>query len=698
MKIEIAEPGRMKPTGSSLLRLIQNNSMPFLDLLVREAIQNSLDAADEESDYVSVDLITGSFNSKELSKELEGITDSLNKKYPADKYEFIAIADSNTVGLTGKLHHDDVTGNDYGNLIKLVYDICKPQNNEGAGGSWGLGKTVYFRIGIGLVIYYSRIVNENGCYESRLAASLVENEMNEDSLIPVINGELKTGIAWWGEEIQNNKTIPIRDEKYIKKILSIFNIEPYEGTKTGTVIIIPYINSDELLKNNQAEYLDNEGKQIWPYWCYKLDDYLVVAVQRWYAPRLNNAYYPYGKWLRVRINNRCLTYDSMEPVFQIIQGLYNRAVNKKTEYYDILHKHDIKIGSIRLNRILNDPEAGVVAFTKVNRNMLKMCPPDNKHSPYMYFNCGITESERNRPVVTFTRKPGMLISYETTGHWADTIEETNSNEFVIGIFVLNSKNSIPEIGISLEEYIRRSEMAAHNSWNDFTVNSVNPRIVSRIQKHVKNKISKEYFGMDDLDDWTKIRSGLSKLLGDLLLPPENFGRRASGNSVRENDNTIRRRIIENHKDITLTVIEDSIRYTFQGIEIPLMLKTKSAIKKAVIMIGIESETGNITASEWEKDLGINLPFDIEAIDVSFIILNKSDFKYLNDFIVNKSSPDKEINGLKLSLLTSERGSSYGFIIKSEQKLSYEMKLTVKLNLRNRNIRTILNVEASEGES
>lgn len=40
MKIEIAEPGRMTQSGSSLLKLIQNNNMPILDLLVRESIQN----------------------------------------------------------------------------------------------------------------------------------------------------------------------------------------------------------------------------------------------------------------------------------------------------------------------------------------------------------------------------------------------------------------------------------------------------------------------------------------------------------------------------------------------------------------------------------------------------------------------------------------------------------------------------------
>ena len=40
MKIELAEQGRMTQTGSALLRLFQNQTVPLLDLVVRESIQN----------------------------------------------------------------------------------------------------------------------------------------------------------------------------------------------------------------------------------------------------------------------------------------------------------------------------------------------------------------------------------------------------------------------------------------------------------------------------------------------------------------------------------------------------------------------------------------------------------------------------------------------------------------------------------
>ena len=167
MRIEIAEPGRMTQSGSSLLKLIQNHKTPVLDLLVRESIQNSLDARKQDSRSVTVEFLTGQFSSRKLGAELEGITSALVERYPADTCQYLAVCDSETVGLTGEMDVQNVKNNNYGNLLKLVYEICKPQEAEGAGGSWGLGKTVYFRIGIGLVIYYSRISEGDGKYSSR---------------------------------------------------------------------------------------------------------------------------------------------------------------------------------------------------------------------------------------------------------------------------------------------------------------------------------------------------------------------------------------------------------------------------------------------------------------------------------------------------------------------------------------------------
>ena len=59
MQIEIASPyDKMSESGSSLLRLIQNNDTARLDLLVRESLQNCLDAGDRTSKSVKVQYVS----------------------------------------------------------------------------------------------------------------------------------------------------------------------------------------------------------------------------------------------------------------------------------------------------------------------------------------------------------------------------------------------------------------------------------------------------------------------------------------------------------------------------------------------------------------------------------------------------------------------------------------------------------------
>ena len=83
MKIEIAKLGRMSQTGSSLMTLYQDKQTPVLDLLAREAVQNSLDAGAsvsihaESKKYVEVRFLTGDFCPAKLNSILEGSTNAL---------------------------------------------------------------------------------------------------------------------------------------------------------------------------------------------------------------------------------------------------------------------------------------------------------------------------------------------------------------------------------------------------------------------------------------------------------------------------------------------------------------------------------------------------------------------------------------------------------------------------------------------
>jgi len=692
MKIEVAEPGRMTQSGSSLLKLIQNNDMPILDLFVRESVQNSLDAKNETDKYVTIKFRTGSFNKGRLNNEFEGITEELNKRYKDEEYDYISITDTNTVGLTGKLHYDDLSDNQYGNLLKLIYEISKPQDVEGSGGSWGLGKTVYFRVGIGMVLYYSRIRKESGEYESRMAACLVENENNPNSLIPQYKGKSKRGIAWWGEEKGENKTQPITDKEYIKCMLDLFNIEPYKEEETGTTIIIPYINYEELLSNNQVVYTTADGKPIKQFWQESVDEYLRISLQRWYSPRLNNVLYPYGKFLRTSINSNGITKDSMEPAYQIIQALYNRAVTiRKVQLDDILSGVDIKCEKIILRNVLKYSEAGTLCFIKANRELLKMNHPDNKPSPYEYFNCIYAHGEKNKPIITFTRKPGMLVSYENVGEWTDGIQSTDNDNYIIGVFVLNSENEVTGIPekYSLEEYVRKGEMADHTSWNDFSFNNNNQRIVSKIQGHVRGKISKEFTEYDE-SQIQKKSSEFGKVFGDLLLPPENFGKKPSV-SLKDRSQP---RHIEKHGDVILAVEKNNIKYMEDGIEVRTSVTAKNKIHNMMLSIGIDAEGGTITFDQWKEKMRMNFPFNIEYIKIKLITFD--DETGLNSAIILDKNNLKQIyDGLIIEQLRSDN-DCYGFRINSKEAHKYKVECSIKINMKRRDFKPAFIIEADRG--
>ncbi len=677
MQIEIAEPGRMTQTGSSLLRLIQNNNMPVLDLLVRESIQNSLDARKMNSKYVEVDYLTGKFNSDRLADELDQLTEPLKKRFGNKEYDYLAIRDSNTSGLTGGMDYKRVKNNKYGNLLKLVYEICKPQEAEGAGGSWGIGKTVYFRIGIGLVIYYSRIQKDDGTYESRLAASYVENETLPDAMIPVYKGMSKRGIAWWGKEIDNNSTQPITDENYINKFLEIFRVDPYSDNGTGTTIIIPYINSEELLLNNRVEYLNDQNQEIIPFWGHKIEDYLSIAVQRWYAPRLNNKHYAGGAYLRAKINNTGISYDRMEPIFKVVQELYNRS-NYVYEEDIICEIEEKGTEEIKLRKYLEESTIGVLSYVKISRDFLKMNAPDNKPEPYMYFNNEMRDKDVNLPTVCYTRKPAMIISYENVGAWVSNIPPTNKDEYIIGIFVLNSYNNLKDSTNtnSLEEFIRKSEKADHTSWSDWSEGNFNPRFVSKIQANVSKIISRE-FSHEEVANKSKVNSGLGKMFGDMLLPPENFITSISNPTSKKH--AVSNNLNSNHNIAKFQIDTVNIRYSENTMSIPVILRTtsKTKIKRAKFEMLIDSENKKISISEWEDKLGISAPFSIKKFIIDIDSIDSIKYGEKVEVLYDENM---KIGDLNFDGIYSDDGTCYGFKINSEDVHQIKIIITIHVDI------------------
>lgn len=643
MEIEIAKMERMSQTGSSLLRLIQNSHTPVLDLLVRESIQNSLDAAANDHTPVKFDISINRYRNENVAKHFKGIDQKLLERFSTVE-SGIVLRDKNTVGLTGPIHQDDVENNQFGNLLKLIYEISMPQEKKEAGGSWGLGKTVYFRIGIGLVIYYSRIKLEDGTYQSRLAACLVEDESREDSLIPA-QGNNKRGIAWWGELHDEDSTKPISNETFIKRFLADFNVQPFADDETGTTIIIPYVDSDKLLIKPEQDEEGQETGQV-PWWYSSMEKYLNVAIQRWYAPRIDNPNYKYGNYLIPSIDNTDITTKTMEPMFRIVRGLYNYSESNEKDHF--IQNDHLKVENVVVHRDLESNIAGRIAFIKVNHEELQMVPPYNKWSPYEYIDeHSYSTSESNVAIICYVRKPGMIINYEVDSKWTQGIETTNDDQYIIGIFIPKSNNIVKLPDISLDEYLRQGEKADHSSWEDTNHKEKRFTIVERMQKRTAQAI-KDVFNKEE-EKVKGTRSGaLSASLASSLLPPVGFGK-SPAQKVKKGSETSTKSSPKGSFNIV------GSRKSGDNLIVTVEVSPKKDQSYAMIEALIESE-GNrkIRGDNWERDIRTEFPIEIDSArilsqhDMAVNFLETNEFSIKNQMFI-KLVKERESFVIDLSL-------------------------------------------------
>lgn len=614
MKINIPEQTPMSMSGSSVLSSIQNNSMSTIDLMIRESLQNSLDAGiDNIGIYRSVDVnyTIGKFTKTNLTNELEGISVDLKNKIKETECSFISIEDKNTVGLNGKIKYSDAKEK-YGNFRKLVYEIAKPQTKEDAGGSWGYAKTVYFRVGIGLVVFYTRF-KENGEYVERLACTYIEDETKYNSLLHNIKRNNR-GIAWFGDE-QNGSPYPIENHDYISNFLKIFDLKCYAGRETGTKIIIPFINKKELLNdiNYKKEYWNNNC-----FWKDNFEETLENAILQWYAPRINNKNYKevFDKpFLKVYINNQKIKFNDDENYFfKVISELYNLALlnNYNISYNpDINHILDYDVKTVKYSK-LKGQNSGSIAFCKIPIKSFEL-------SPYTYIGIENNTSNGNRPIIGFCRKPGMIVDYQISNKWADKIPNTPEDEILIGIFVLNS-NAIFKDCFKLELYIRKSEMADHNAWDDVYIEEKNyGKVVATICKNTK-KIIQDSLKENELNKPRRI-IGISQKLGKLFLPTTGYGSTPqTGIKPKPKEKSTITRSRNGSTLKTGNVI--NINNTLSSIDFELnLLNHNASIDISILGIGNLNTWNNLM----NKDNTVQkkaFPINIKQIQISTISINK----------------------------------------------------------------------------
>ena len=681
--------------GSVTLKSLQNDCIPELDLLVREAIQNSSDASlGEPGDKFKVNFNTGHFCPFCLNGFMTGLKARLNSLFPGDSAEFLEIRDTETCGLTGCIHKSEITDDDHGNFFKLIFDTGKKQTQAGAGGNWGFGKSVYYRVGIGIVIFYSRVKTADGKFESRLIITLVEDESkkNPDGSDATLLHELSdkaVGKAWWGVN-EKEDFLPITDPDIINAVLDVFGLSPFKETETGTSIIIPYIDPERLLGDiipHEAGLSDDAVESFTSVWGGDIESYLRLAIQRWYAPKIHNRVLPQicnnQKWLHVSVNNKPIRKDDMLPFFKLVQELYTSAFAniKRPEYVPPQDaRYKIIPCRIKLNNCFaGESTAGYVSVAKVSKEQLYGDNESVSLSPYMY--CGRFKTERgqNEPVLMYTREPGMVIEYAISGDWVKGIPWPESeDDYLFAFFVPDTEKQLrPNLevkehaGKTLGEYLRSCEKSDHMGWAD----PAKIKIVEKIQRNTVRKIC-ELRNADAEKRVEATASRLSGKLGKLLMPRVGYakGTRTGGGSGGGGGRGSAR-------NLSFEILNQS--FSGNDLEIEYRIKMMHTKKNADISLVIESEGGRIDPASWQQDIGTPFPAAIVSASVSNII--SSELKETEEInaVCTRTSPEYEGEKISFNIGKEEGCSAYTSFSVCSRIIGPEILGTLKIHARDK---------------
>lgn len=605
MDLEILKTEKMAQTGETLPSLMGDVLLP-LDLLVRESVQNSLDAAKkkERNERVGVDFIVGDFDSDRFCGFLDcELSDTILKEFGNGRQRFLSIRDSGTVGLTGRMEDDS------SNLSKLVYQVFQKQQAKGAGGSCGVGKTTYFRIGKGIVFYYSAFPTRSG-HETRLAGIVTDDPKKKR----IIRSKNSRGIAFFGQYrskdaagTDNDSTEPVSDPLIAKDFLDIFGLKPYDLTESGTTIIIPYIDEKDLLDRCRPRSIDGT---VQPQWASSIANYIAMASQRWYFARVNNQLYD-GPWLKLSINGKPLSKDAMHPFFRLLQDMYNHSKRASNTEGPIIHSESIR------KKVVEGSVVGDLIWTCINpleyglyRNRYR-----DVHSLVEGF-----DADKNDGIMMFMRRPAMCVRYVCgDSQWMPQNAVSEGDMIIVSLFKLNSDARLPEetvtgmrsrgrTGIAtLEDYVRACEREDHYDWTDLS----GMDIVQKIKTSVRTKLAESF---DKREDTSKdgVQHSVSAKLTRAFMP--------SPDIHAENGSTGRRGFRGGSRNKASFEITDSV-FDDGVIRIGFSLRTYTG-ENTTIKLVVHGETSTYDENDWKSSIGTDFPYSIRGVTITRITCRK----------------------------------------------------------------------------
>lgn len=205
-----------------------------LEAVVRESIQNSLDAVNDIEQPVMVRFLY-SRAQKSAGTLFSGLKDHLVESgIPATGlgdfgFEFFAIEDFNTTGLTGETSYTECLNDGDGNFCNFWWVDGSSRKGMMKGGRWGLGKYSFF-VFSKMRHFYGVTVTENDGKQSFMGRALIKrHKIGDKTYSP-------DGV------LSNDDFGPIQEVSTISDVNNFFGLE--RGQNPGLSLIVPYPSMD----------------------------------------------------------------------------------------------------------------------------------------------------------------------------------------------------------------------------------------------------------------------------------------------------------------------------------------------------------------------------------------------------------------------------------------------------------------------
>lgn len=272
---KFARTGNM--AGEGFRRLLGRPALGLLQTVIREALQNSIDAAppgnaveillryrtlEGEQLQQLRDLFFQTLPPEDAAPSGDEDGDGLRCILKNDQIAFLEIADFNTRGLAGPTRADETAGEEKLDFVNFLRNIGVARDTHHGGGTYGYGKTSLYALSRASTIIADTQTTCGGTPVRRLMGCHLG-----EAFEAVENGHRRrfTGRHWWGRDDAEGGVDPLEGLEAVR-LADMLGFPPRGEGLTGTTVAIvaPHVDRGDDLR---AELVETVLWNFWPRMC-----------------------------------------------------------------------------------------------------------------------------------------------------------------------------------------------------------------------------------------------------------------------------------------------------------------------------------------------------------------------------------------------------------------------------------------------